>query len=63
LTGFQKTDFGISNAEGTGNTKIGILMRIASFTNQINLVTAITANRRHFPWIAISAKELLCFAR
>ncbi|MBD2318557.1 hypothetical protein [Phormidium tenue] len=63
MTGFQKNDFGISSTFGIGNTKIGFLMRIASFTNQINLVTAITANRRHFPWFAISAKELLCFAR
>jgi hypothetical protein len=29
LAGFQKTDFGVSNAEGAGNTKIGFIMRIA----------------------------------
>jgi len=25
LVGFQKTDFGVSSAEGAGNTKIGFL--------------------------------------
>jgi hypothetical protein len=29
LAGFQKTDFGVSSTEGTGNTKIGFIMRIA----------------------------------
>ena len=29
LAGFQKTDFGVSSAEGAGNTKIGFIMRIA----------------------------------
>jgi hypothetical protein len=29
LAGFQKTDFGVSTAEGGGNTKIGFIMRIA----------------------------------
>ena len=28
--GFQKTDFGVSSAEGAGNTKVGFIMRIAS---------------------------------
>jgi hypothetical protein len=28
--GFQKTDFGVSSAEGTGNTKISFIMRIAN---------------------------------
>jgi hypothetical protein len=27
--GFQKTDFGVSSAEGAGNTKLGFIMRIA----------------------------------
>ena len=27
--GFQTTDFGVSSAKGTGNTKIGFIMRIA----------------------------------
>jgi len=27
--GFQKIDFGVSSAEGAGNTKIGFIMRIA----------------------------------
>jgi len=26
---FQKTNFGVSSAEGAGNTKIGFIMRIA----------------------------------
>jgi hypothetical protein len=30
LTGFQKTNFGISSAEGAGNPKIGFTMRISS---------------------------------
>jgi hypothetical protein len=30
LAGFQKTDFGVSSAEGAGNTKIGFVMRIAN---------------------------------
>jgi len=29
MAGFQKTDFGVSSAEGAGNTKIGFIMRIA----------------------------------
>ncbi|WP_323208537.1 hypothetical protein [Synechococcus sp. BA-132 BA5] len=29
LAGFQKTDFGVSSAEGAGNTKIGFIVRIA----------------------------------
>jgi len=29
MAGFQKTDFGISSAEGAGNTKIGFIMRTA----------------------------------
>jgi hypothetical protein len=28
--GFQKTDFGISRADGSGNTKIGFIMRVAA---------------------------------
>jgi hypothetical protein len=28
LAGFQKTDFGVSSAEGAGNTKIGFIIRI-----------------------------------
>jgi len=31
MVGFQKTDFGISSAEGAGNTKIGFITRIADF--------------------------------
>jgi hypothetical protein len=27
--GFQKTDFGVSSAQGAGNTKIGFIVRIA----------------------------------
>jgi len=30
MAGFQKTDFGVSSAEGAGNTKIGFIMRIAA---------------------------------
>jgi len=30
LAGFQKTNFGVSSAEGAGNTKIGFIMRIAA---------------------------------
>jgi hypothetical protein len=30
--GFQKTDFGISSAEGAGNAKIGFILRIADST-------------------------------
>jgi len=33
--GFQKTDFGVSSAEGAGNTKIGFIMRIAGFMANI----------------------------
>jgi hypothetical protein len=29
MVSFQKTDFGVSSAFGTGNTKIGFKMRIA----------------------------------
>jgi hypothetical protein len=29
MVGFQKTDFGVSSAFVTGNTKIGFIMRIA----------------------------------
>ena len=29
MAGFQKTNFGVSSAEGAGNTKIGFIMRIA----------------------------------
>jgi hypothetical protein len=32
LAGFQKTDFGISRAEGAGNAKIGFILRIADST-------------------------------
>jgi hypothetical protein len=28
MVGFQKTDFGVSRACGSGNTKIGFIMRI-----------------------------------
>jgi len=31
MAGFQKTNFGVSSAEGAGNTKIGFIMRIAGF--------------------------------
>jgi hypothetical protein len=30
LVGFQKTDLGVSSAEGAGNTQIGFIMRIAA---------------------------------
>jgi hypothetical protein len=29
LSGFQKTDLGVSSTEGTGNTQIGLIIRIA----------------------------------
>jgi len=29
LAGFQKTDFGVFSVFGAGNTKIGLIMRIA----------------------------------
>ena len=32
LAGFQKTDFGISSAEGAGNTKISFILRITDST-------------------------------
>jgi hypothetical protein len=32
MVSFQKTDFGVSSAKGTGNTKIGFIMRIAVST-------------------------------
>jgi hypothetical protein len=31
--GFQKTDFGVSSAEGAGNTKIGFIMGIVIFVS------------------------------
>jgi hypothetical protein len=34
---FQKTDFGVSSAFGTGNTKIGFIIRIASGDSYITL--------------------------
>jgi hypothetical protein len=36
--GFQKTDFGVSSAEGAGNTKIGFIMRIAGIKPLLGLV-------------------------
>jgi len=33
LAGFQKTDFGVSSAEGAGNTKIGFIELKAAYNH------------------------------
>ena len=51
MSGFHKTDLGVSSAEGAGNTQIGIIMRIAvSQSNGADCpLKNITSLKRYFP--------------
>ena len=42
LAGFQKTDIGVSNAEGCRNTNIGFIIRIDNYLDNISSLTGAT---------------------